>query len=164
MGILSQVWWHTSFVPELRRQEKQAALCELRGQPGLHSNFGASQGYKVTLSKRIRILKMNINKNKWIWLRLSTWYTGFEGKKDQSMYFFFSAVLSIHTRLYSKNKAKLQENPESYLVGYFGNGINAAILKLFCVLQHWIYKGRHWCRWEPELSLWGKRDANKEKP
>lgn len=46
---------------------------------------------------------------------------------------FFNAVLSIYTHLYSKNKAKLQENPESYLVGYFGNGINAAILKLFCV-------------------------------
>ena len=53
-----------------------------------------------------------------------------KGRKTNP-WFFFNAVLSIYTHLYSKNKAKLQENPKPYLVGYFGNGINAAIWNYF---------------------------------
>lgn len=50
-----------------------------------------------------------------------------KGRKTLFLMIFFNAVLSIYTHLYSKNKAKPQENPKPYLVGYFGNGINAAI-------------------------------------
>lgn len=52
----------------------------------------------------------------------------------------FNEVFSVYP--HSKNKAELQTNPEPYLAGCFGNGINAAILKLFCVLQCWVDEER----------------------
>jgi hypothetical protein len=52
----SQVWWHTSLVPALRRQKQADFL--VRGQPGLQSEFQDSQSY----TEKPHLKKPKINK------------------------------------------------------------------------------------------------------
>ena len=47
----SWAWWHPPLNPALRRQ-RQSDLCEVQGQPGLHSGSQANWGYRETLSQK----------------------------------------------------------------------------------------------------------------
>lgn len=54
------LWWNStikkaqSHGSELLGRQVQADLCELRGHPGLHTKFQASQGYIVVTSLKVR--------------------------------------------------------------------------------------------------------------
>lgn len=120
------------------------------GQLGLHSETLSKKN--ACFETEYQQKRMNLTTFKYVSQQL--WKEG-----RPTHIYRFNEVFSVYP--HSKNKAELQTNPEPYLVGCFGNGINAAILKLFCVLQCWVDEERQWC-WEPELLLWEWRKANKE--